>query len=237
MGGLVPQGFAAYARIFHPGYAQFLRWTDGVPACEREGKLRWRELARLRGTVSHPLMQWREVLAGPLDLERGRDGWQYEDAWLGGLPEDEFASVIALLARHTQDPARCTAGLWEGWGSLSEELGGDPLSWPSLELPNRNYLLFDAALDAFADAGWPVHGSWPSAQAPNQLWPEDHGWFLASDVDFDSTVVGGSRELIDALVACRDIEALHLPANASLAADADTVNGRRGPVPTRADNH
>jgi hypothetical protein len=137
MGGLVPQGFAAYARIFHPGYAQFLRWTDGVPACEREGKLRWRELARLRGTVSHPLMQWREVLAGPLDLERGRDGWQYEDAWLGG----------------------------------------DPLSWPSLELPNRNYLLFDAPLDAFADAGWPVRGSWPAGTSrpctcqPTRPWP------------------------------------------------------------------
>ncbi|MGA7203156.1 MAG: hypothetical protein WBX27_00840 [Specibacter sp.] len=231
MGGLVPQGFDAYARIFHPGHAQYLRWSGEEVTSEGAGKLRWREFASLRGTVAHSVMQWEDIKAGWQDPGWGRDGWQNQDAAPGSLPDDEFVEVLAILSRHTQVPTRCTAGLWDGWGSLADELDWGARSGPHLSLPNRNYLLFDTPLTTFAIADWPAVDKWPSGQTPNLLWPEDRAWFLASDVDFDSTVVGGSRELIDALVACADIEALHLPAGASLAADADAINGRRLPTP------
>jgi hypothetical protein len=95
---------------------------------------------------------------------------------------------------------------------------------PRLELPGRHYLLFDAPLDVFADPGWAIKNGWDVRQTPNQLWPADHSWFLASDIDLDSTVVGGSRGLVDELLARDGIEVLEIPAAASLGSDADTVN-------------
>lgn len=101
---------------------------------------------------------------------------------------------------------------------------------PRLELPGRAYLLFDCDIRSFENLEWPRQ-SWGAQggvwkQTPNQLWPEDHAWFLASEIDFDSTIVGGSRELVDALVACEAIEAVEIPAGASLTSDADTINRR-----------
>ena len=36
--------------------------------------------------------------------------------------------------------------------------------------------------------------------APHLLWPADHRWFAATDVDSDFTWVSGSEELDDAVV-------------------------------------
>ena len=37
-------------------------------------------------------------------------------------------------------------------------------------------------------------------QSPSILWPADRRWVMVSEIDFDSTVVAGSQELISALV-------------------------------------
>lgn len=252
MGGAVPQGYAAYVRIFHPGYAQLLHWEDGQAVSEFAGQLRWRDLAGVRGTIYHPLMQWAAIMGRYRNPVHSENGWQYQNPWLGSLPMEEFAKVATILAIHTEDPAACTAGLWEGYGTFQDgsarslvsfadtghddagymniqppvpaKLSASVLHDPRLELPGRNYLLFDAPLNVFANPEWAAGNGWDSRQTPNQLWPRDHSWFLASDIDFDSTVVGGSRELIDELLACEAIEALQIPADASLASDADTLN-------------
>jgi hypothetical protein len=41
---------------------------------------------------------------------------------------------------------------------------------------------------------------------PNLIWPADHAWFVQSEVDLDSTLVGGSRSLVDALLAAPCLE-------------------------------
>ena len=252
MGGAMPTGFDAYARIFHPGYAQLVHWDGGAPVSEFAGQLRWRDLAKVRGTVSHPLMQWQAILGRYRNPVHGDNGWQYQDPWTGSLPSGEFARVAAVLSRHTAVPGECTAGLWEGYGTFQDgsaralvsyadtgeddagymniqsprpaRLSATALHDPRLELPGRRYLLFDAPLEVFADPAWATGSGWDARQTPNQLWPADHSWFLASDVDLDSTVVGGSRGLIDELLASDAIEVLEIPAAASLDSDADTVN-------------
>jgi hypothetical protein len=60
--------------------------------------------------------------------------------------------------------------------------------------------------------------------APNLIWPADRSWFVASEVDFDSTLVGGSAKLIEAIVECPELEAWWVEPTDSLAADADKVN-------------
>jgi hypothetical protein len=37
--------------------------------------------------------------------------------------------------------------------------------------------------------------------APHLLWPADQRWFAATDVDSDFTLVSGSEELVDAVIA------------------------------------
>ena len=61
VGGLVPGGFEAYARILHPAW-RVRREGDRLV----RSPVRWAEVATLRGTVAHRLMQWPQVWALPL---------------------------------------------------------------------------------------------------------------------------------------------------------------------------
>lgn len=61
-------------------------------------------------------------------------------------------------------------------------------------------------------------------QSPSAWWPSDHAWAVSNDCDLDSTLVGGTRALVDELLADDRIEVLPWPVDGSLWADADTVN-------------
>lgn len=94
----------------------------------------------------------------------------------------------------------------------------NPKRFPAtLELPGRVHSLYAASINAFADPSWVDAAPWIDpeidAQSPNVLWPEDRAWVMVTEVDFDSTIVAGSQELIDELVASGDIEALAVDAN------------------------
>jgi hypothetical protein len=56
------------------------------------------------------------------------------------------------------------------------------------------------------------------------IWPADRSWLVASEVDFDSTLVGGSAALIEAIVDSPKLEAWRVEPTDSLAEDADKVN-------------
>ncbi|MDR6867993.1 hypothetical protein J2Y69_002601 [Microbacterium resistens] len=160
---------------------------------------------------------------------------------------DAGAAHEEMLARSIHDPFNNVfrAPTWQE-GILPREISEGAL----LELPQRRHVLFTAPPRVFADPSWPnrapwrdEHGaddgirddgqddpaaSWTTAQHPSLIWPADHAWVLVSEIDFDSTVIGGSAELIRAICEDPAIEALPLPAEASLTADADTVNRPRG---------
>ncbi len=68
-------------------------------------------------------------------------------------------------------------------------------------------------------------------RSPQLTWPSDHAWCVATEVDFDSTLVGGSHDLITAVVADRALEALPIDPDGRLTSDTDTINdpdGARG---------
>ncbi len=102
---------------------------------------------------------------------------------------------------------------------------------PRLELPGREYVLFSASPGVFAYPTWQESVLWQDphhtsrTHSPALLWPADEAWIVVSEIDWDSTVVGGSAELIAALLADERLEAWELPAGALLTADADTING------------
>lgn len=63
-------------------------------------------------------------------------------------------------------------------------------------------------------------------QSPNLAWPRDRAWALASEIDFDSTLVAGSTELIRAICTHPGLEAAVVRPETDLTAFADTLNHR-----------
>ena len=138
----------------------------------------------------------------------------------------------AMLDRSTHDPFNngFRTPTWQE-GILSREIS----EGPRLRLPHRDYVPFSAGAAEFADPDWMLHAPWrdlpaeehgfpPSAQSPNVLWPQDRAWVMVSEIDFDSTVVAGSAELVQAICADPRLEALVLREGSALTWDSDEVN-------------
>jgi hypothetical protein len=126
------------------------------------------------------------------------------DSYVRVNPHVELASI---LRRHTSSPDRCWFCLWDGYGYLTgsvvvltawklqpgEPLRGTPvrrvpppkLQKSRVRLPGRNYLLFSGSVQQ--GDGW--------QDGPNLWWPCDRAWCVASEIDLDYTLVGGSAEL------------------------------------------
>jgi hypothetical protein len=230
---VVPAGFAGYARVLHP-----LRDADGRPAT-------WAAVCARLGATAHPLMQWNAIAgvvhgtAGGVTTSTAR--WPGEPPWLGSLDPAALGALLAVLAAHTRRADLCYLALWEGYGQVwthaprhagpargSDPTANDPISngaildGPRLRLPSRDYVLFRGPLAAAAAVGrrWDPH--W--AQSPNLFWPADRSWCVASEIDFDSTLVAGPAALIDGVLADPALEAWRVGPGDSLAYDADTIN-------------
>jgi hypothetical protein len=146
--------------------------------------------------------------------------------------------LCALLAGHTATPERCFFCLWDGWAWIgrasytllrSDEpvqprFSAEELSRPRVRHPQRDYLLLEGPLTAAIELGDDPGTSMFDPQSPNLFWPEDRAWCVASEIDFDSTLVGGTTELVDAILNDRTFDAWPVQPEDSLAADADRIN-------------
>ena len=216
VGHLVPDVFEAHARVLHPARSGLY-----------EEPVRWSAVAAKTGRVVHPLMQFERIAGLPDDPNA--------QPWWGARPRAGHGPLIELaqaLRRFTADPASCWIALWEGFGDLAmvEELDAAT----KVTIPQRAYYLFRGPLEAvpaLAVAGPPWH-------APNLWWPDDRAWCVATDIDLDSTYVGGSSECIDALLGDPALEAFPSHVEDRVDVGADEVNTgiprmprRRGPIP------
>jgi len=61
-------------------------------------------------------------------------------------------------------------------------------------------------------------------RSPPELWPDDHAWVLATEIDFDSTLIAGTTELIETLLQTPGIEVLQIQPGADLTRDGDDLN-------------
>lgn len=83
-------------------------------------------------------------------------------------------------------------------------------------LPQREYYLYRGAIDVVPRfEHLPGH-----LQTPNLWWPRDRAWIVASEIDWDSTLVACTRSCAQAVLAT-DLEVMEVPAEDSL---ADTIN-------------
>lgn len=141
-------------------------------------------------------------IAGDWRRSAQPDVWT-EPPRVGTLTRSLTASLVAALRRHTSKPDRCWFAVWEGWGGSER-----PPRVPLLEIPGRRYLVVAGTLDDAARSFHPF-----SYQSASMWWPDDRAWFVSTEVDFEYTYVGGTRECIDAVLGDPGIEAL--PADTS----------------------
>lgn len=130
------------------------------------------------------------------------------------------AVLQARPGRAHDDPA-------PGTGVLSREIA----TGPRFELhgdTGRRYVLFEAGAHDFADAAWPGCAPWVDevmwAHSPSILWPDDHAWVLATEIDFDSTLVAGTTALVRELLRTPNLEVLPIGTDADLTRDGDMLN-------------
>ena len=211
VGSVIPEGFEAYCRLFHP----VEMGSDGQ-------RQRWSDLARRNQRIVHPEMQFHWI-SRPVGQ---RPPTEYNPgpgpSW-GSLPLPEREVLVEVLRRYTTVPGTCWFCVWEGYDPLEEE---PPVEWhkagslgafrarvrrrrsrphvpslPQVELPQRRYYLYRGPVEK-------ALGPLPFDQSPNLWWPDDRAWFVATEVDYAWTYVGGSQDLVDELVSDDRLEVL-----------------------------
>ena len=224
--GVVPSGFPAYARVFHPVQVGASEW------------LSWAEVASATGRTVHPLMQWQAIIRS---VGEG-SVWHRGEPAVGDIPVHVLRALCTILAASTRSSDDCVFCLWDGYGLLHGSpavaivsssgdspdvppgVGDDVLDGPRVRLPGRDYLLLTGPLAAAGDLDWNLMPDLVDCQSPNLFWPTDLAWCVATEIDYDSTLVGGSTELIDAIVEAKTLESCRVQPADSLMIDADTVN-------------
>lgn len=235
--GIVPVGFDAYVRVFHPA---------GAPAPSET--VTWQEIAHWSGRRFHPLAQFERMslparpLWGPSPFDQA--------PFRGTLIPAACDVLVQQLAGLTTTPSVCYFALWEGWGVLSGgwsmlkavhhsddepdaieaeivEFQRQVALLPRFEHPHRSYLLgrgrIGVACDLYRQPLGPY--SWPRLGLTPQLWwPADRAWVVATDIDFDSTIVATTNAGAEALLNGEGLEALPVPSDGRLDLDGDLVN-------------
>jgi hypothetical protein len=230
----VPPVFDAYARVFHR-------------AGDSEGKnVTWGEVAKRLGRTAHPEMQWHQLVGSSDPDNFARSKWTGSDPRIGEMEIEELDRLCRVLPGHIADSESCFFGLCVINGWVEDALSSDERSKPQLKLPlGRDHVVFSGPLSAVdqigaADANRlgllefgadstkakpepsPTGRLW--RKAPHLIWPTDRSWLVVSEVDFDSTLVGGTTQLVEALVADPSLEVYEVEPNTSLTAFSDKIN-------------
>jgi hypothetical protein len=125
-----------------------------------------------------------------------------------------FERASARRARREREAIEMYGDLARGWIDIAHRVA----SAPRFELPGRAYLLLRAPLSAVCGAETALHA------AANLVWPDDHSWCVATEIDFDSTLVGASRKLIDDLLHDSILEVVEVRPEDRLDGMGDEIN-------------
>ncbi|NMM91751.1 hypothetical protein B2J88_46980 [Rhodococcus sp. SRB_17] len=229
---VVPAGFDAYVRVLHPIE------VDG------DHVVRWRDVAAATGRRLHPLVQWWRLIDAEDSINPQSELWDGDEPEVGSIDQPDNQRLLDLLGHHTNSPENLYFALWDGWGFLragataqyatgvrrffSRPVPVAPMAsrlidGPHMRHPGRDYVVLSGSLRE-ASTIPDIIGARPGRPSANLVWPQDHSWCVATEVDFDSTLVGCSCEAANAILACSDLEAFPINPDDSLQYDADLVN-------------
>jgi hypothetical protein len=208
---IVPAGFDAYARILHPVETPL----------HGDRLVRWRDVANWGNQVLTAQSQWLAV-AMPENKPRLPRPWKSQGPKRGSLYLDDARALSEIAGQFTDTPQRCWCCIWDGFGwwsrswllppgqfAMSPPPSPVPIEardWPKVHTLHRNYFLYEESLEtSFVEAIDILEG-----HSPNLWWPSDHEWCIGTDIDFDSTYVGGSKPFIDAILQSGELEAFEV---------------------------
>ena len=205
VGGVIPTGFEAYARVFHPASAGSQPY-------------RWSAAAAWAGRVVHAEMQW-EAITAHVRPSNEQEPWNDEPV-LGCCPAQVREPLAELLRAHTRTPHHCWVCIWEGYGGVEDALAGVP----RVHHPWRDYALLQAPLELIASGV--LTDEWAQ---PNIWWPDDQAWCVATEIDCRSTYVAGTADCIHDLLADARLESLATQPDHVSSYDGDSINGPVSP--------
>ena len=251
--GRVPTGYETYVRIFHPfsitsgdAESRELSWTELAaltgrvfhPRAQADGLgVLPEQEARIGDAVVDPAGEdWLDgerlaTLVGLLmpatttpDVTVGIwDGWGLlhpESMAVGTVPpvSEDMLRELTLRARAERAAAidpRLASALANG-GHL-------------LHLPHRRYALLRGELAELRDPDWGFAAGigWRGedrSPGPQLIWPDDRAWFVGTELDANSSVLGCTRQAAAAVLACPELETLEVPADGELNWQGDTLN-------------
>lgn len=218
---LVPVGYGSYTRILHPAENQGGR------------EVTWREVAAEHGGTCVPTSSF----SAAMGMNARSSDWAGLEPEVGKLPLVQLRRLMSTLADLSSSTQRCWSAVWDGYGVLPERIRRHV----ALRRPGRAYIVFQTALmdvaalsyelandDLPPSLGWDgaetvrvgddVQVRRLTAQSPNVWWSSDGTWWIATEVDADSTIVGGPVNLGRALRATASLECLPLTVNDELQA-------------------
>lgn len=246
--GQVPRGFEAYARIFHPAVdldGAPVRWD--VIAAERgtlmHGEAQFASISGIsddgsalvedawdgdnptsEGLPATELAAAAKILAAhtatPGQIQLGL--WNGFAFIHGGDAVTVLVDTDPELSYEEQEAKEAALNAEAKRPGFEDAIRNGAL----LELGDayRAFYLFEGDASDLAAPLWASSNLGDERRSPNLAWPKDKAWMLSSEIYEDSTIVGGSRELITALVACLQLEAHAVNADSRLDFHGDTLN-------------
>ncbi|MFI5086032.1 MAG: hypothetical protein ACHP7K_08890 [Actinomycetales bacterium] len=244
----VPHLFEAYARIFHrvllwrEGTLSELRWRD---VTEQQGtrwhpRMQWASVAGSLAGAVYRGGYWdaadprpgildptqRSLLARVLTAHTGTPQDAYFALWEGYGWLHSGASVTVVYTGDGEGTGEDREALAAREALNRPAFAAGQLDAPRLDIADgcRAYHLFRGPVADYAGDTWGSVQPAAREQSANLAWPADRRWCLATEIDFDSTLIGGSAALVDAVVAHPGLEAARVTPGTSLQWNADTVN-------------
>lgn len=197
VGSVVPTGFDWVVRVLHPA---------------GDDKRTWSQVAAEAGRVVHPLVQWCCIAAHLT----GRGRSSEVDPEEGSVPAETLGAILV----HCPAEGNVFHAVWDGFGSWTER---DRDVKALMRGRGRDYFLFEGPKLAW--------GHWPGmddvlSQSANLIWPKDRSWCIATEIDWDSTLVAGSAETCSAVLGDDRLEAFEVEYGDDLSWFGDRVNPR-----------
>ncbi|WP_201787283.1 hypothetical protein [Actinoplanes sp. TFC3] len=119
---------------------------------------------------------------------------------------DMARTALEALADYSSSTRDCYVCVWAGGATFrNPALTGRNM----VDLQYRRYVLFTGTLGDLA--GWSDLFTSEVHSAPAFVWPADHAWCFASDVDPHWAGIGADREVVDRLTADKNLDVA--PAN------------------------
>jgi hypothetical protein len=193
VGSIIPDGFPAYARVFHPPY----RLT---PAGNMT-PVRWRDIAAANNRTIAAEMELMDLSSQPTQFSASGEELWNQQTQTGNLPREVAERLAAILPSHTLTPELCWFAVWEGYGDL--RIGDN--EGAMFSVPHRDLFLFHGTvgdvLTTFSEVEW-------SYRSPNLWWPDDRAWCVATEIDFTWSYIGGSSACTEQILGDPELEAI-----------------------------